>query len=77
MWDAIAPALIVNSAWNVEARIFTTFHEVGHLVMRTSSACIGYVGVREDPQRSIERWCDRFAASLLMPEDDVGEILRR
>lgn len=76
IWDADAPAVIVNSAWNLEARIFTTFHEVGHLVMRTSSACIGYVGVREDAQRSIERWCDRFAASLLMPEDVVNEIIR-
>jgi len=77
LWNAAAPALVVNSAWNVEARIFTMFHEVGHLVMRTSSACVGYVSAREDAQRSIERWCDRFAASVLMPKDVVTDILRR
>jgi len=58
LWNVAAPAQFVNSAWNVEARIFTMFHEIGHLVMRTSSACVGYVNAREDVQRSIERWCD-------------------
>ena len=75
--NAAAPALIVNSHWNVEARVFTMFHEVGHLVLRTSSACIGYVNAREHAQRSIERWCDRFSASVLMPEDLVSNILKR
>lgn len=77
LWDLHAPAVIINSAWNVEARIFTMFHEVGHVVTRTNSACIGYVGIGSESDRNVERWCDRFAASLLMPADAVKDILKR
>lgn len=78
LWNADAPAAIVNSAWNVEARIFTLFHEVGHVVTRTNSACIGYVAINDtDARRRIERWCDRFAAAFLMPSDSVKNLLRQ
>ena len=77
IWDLAAPAVIMNSAWNVEARIFTLFHEVGHIVTRTNSACIGYVGIQEGDQRDVERWCDRFAASLLLPGEAIAGILKR
>lgn len=77
IWDLAAPAVIMNSAWNVEARIFTMFHEIGHIVTRTNSACIGYVGIQEGDQRDVERWCDRFAASLLLPGESIAGILKR
>lgn len=77
IWDPAAPAVIMNSAWNVEARIFTMFHEIGHIVTRTNSACIGYVGIQETDQRDVERWCDRFAASLLLPDEAIARILKR
>src|SRR5262249_2193 len=37
-WDPRVPLVVVNTAWNEEARIFTLFHELGHLISRTSSA---------------------------------------
>ena len=68
-----APVIAVSSAWREEARIFTLFHELGHLLLRGSSACLERVGrLRKDP---IERWCERFAASVLLPAGAVGEIL--
>ena len=58
----------VNTAWSDEARIFTLFHELGHLLTRTSSACA--VGpLAPDSGDTIERWCEAFAASLLIPVD--------
>lgn len=71
-WDEAAPIIAVNSAYNSQARIFTAFHEVGHLTLRGEAACADLAwpadqtnqtaaGVRE------ERWCEEFAASVLLP----------
>jgi hypothetical protein len=40
LWDDRAPIVAVNTAWNDEARAFTLFHEFGHLITRTNSACV-------------------------------------
>lgn len=76
LWDDFAPVVAVNTAWNESARTFTMFHEMGHLVTRTNSACLESVqsASRTDPT---ERWCERFAAALLMPAKDVETTLRQ
>ncbi|MCC6652266.1 MAG: ImmA/IrrE family metallo-endopeptidase, partial [Candidatus Eisenbacteria bacterium] len=57
---------------------FTLHHELGHLATRTSSICseqtLGSRVAEEDG--GVERWCERFAAALLMPEDAVRSQLR-
>jgi Zn-dependent peptidase ImmA (M78 family)/transcriptional regulator with XRE-family HTH domain len=75
LWDDYAPVVAVNTAWNETARIFTLFHEMAHLITRTSSACVESVRTapRTDP---VERWCERFAADVLMPAHDVEATLR-
>ena len=75
LWDERAPAIAVSSAWREEARIFTLFHELGHLLLRGSSACLERVGgLRKD---RIERWCERFAAAVLLPAGAIHQILQR
>lgn len=76
IWNDQAPVIAVNTAWNEEARIYTLFHELGHLITRTSSACVESVrrAARTDP---VERWCERFAADFLMPSTDVDAMLRQ
>lgn len=76
LWDDSAPVVAVNTAWNESARIFTLFHEMGHLITRTSSACMESLRTssRTDP---VERWCERFAADVLMPNQDVVRTLRQ
>ena len=75
LWHARAPVIAVSSAWREEARIFTLFHELGHLLLRGSSACLERVGrLRNDP---IERWCERFAAAVLLPAGAIDQILQR
>jgi Zn-dependent peptidase ImmA (M78 family) len=76
LWDDVAPVIAVNTAWNESARIFTLFHELGHLVTRTSSACLESVRTspRTDP---VERWCERFAAALLMPTKNIERALHQ
>ncbi|MFZ0800114.1 MAG: ImmA/IrrE family metallo-endopeptidase [Terriglobales bacterium] len=76
LWDDFAPVVAVNTAWNESARIFTLFHELGHLITRTSSACLESIRTtpRTDP---VERWCERFAAGVLMPTKDVEAALHQ
>jgi Zn-dependent peptidase ImmA (M78 family) len=68
IWNDAAPVIAVSTAWNDEARTFTLLHELGHLITRTSSACTSGSSVETsgawDPA---ERWCERFAAVVLIP----------
>lgn len=75
VWHDLAPALAVNTAWNVTARIYTLFHELGHLVTRTDSACVGYTNALTGASSSIERWCEKFAASALIPREHLKQFL--
>lgn len=72
----LAPLVAVNTAWKDEARIFTLFHEVGHLLTRSDSACAladPSVGNADD---TAERWCEAFAASVIIPESALAELPR-
>jgi Zn-dependent peptidase ImmA (M78 family) len=77
LWDDKAPVIAINTAWNDEARAFTLFHEFGHLLTRTNSACTAAppqaVSGAWDPA---ERWCERFAAAVLVPESALRRLLR-
>ena len=78
LWDDFAPLIAVNTFWLPSARNFTLFHEHGHLLTRTASACLQ--GTRRWTSKSsdsTERWCEEFAAALLMPEPVVRERIAR
>lgn len=77
LWDEYAPVIAVNTAWNDAARIFSLFHEYGHLLTRTSSACIDMRGrgLSSQPDET-ERWCERFAAAVLIPRDLLIRFLQ-
>lgn len=70
IWDDYAPAAVVNTAYHPTARIFTLFHEVGHLLTRTGAACLEFVGPG-DSELDAERWCEQFAASFLLPAEGL------
>ena len=69
-WDEYAPLVAVNTAYHPTARIFTLFHEVGHLLTRTDAACSSFV-LPDGHDIEAERWCERYAASFLLPEADL------
>jgi Zn-dependent peptidase ImmA (M78 family)/transcriptional regulator with XRE-family HTH domain len=72
-WDRWAPMVAVNTAYHPTARIFTLFHEIGHLLTRTDAACLRFV-LPTHAETGVERWCERFAAAFLLPEDDLRTI---
>lgn len=76
-WDDHAPLIVVNvSGVAPVARTFTLAHELGHLVRRQDAACAEPLSGEPALSPQVERWCERFAAALLMPEDAVRLLAR-
>jgi len=76
LWDRDAPLIAVTSAWNSAARIYTLFHELGHLLTRTSSVCMDKSVKLSRPTDVAERWCEEFASAALLPWRAVESFLR-
>ncbi len=61
--------IVVNTADDINARIFTLFHEYAHLLLSETSVCIPeFVAVESNDAARVERWCNRFAAEFLLPQ---------
>ncbi|MGH7703517.1 MAG: ImmA/IrrE family metallo-endopeptidase [Gemmatimonadales bacterium] len=76
LWNGRVPVIAVNTAWNDEARTFTLLHELGHLVAGTDSACgVGDPAALTDTWDPVERWCESFAAAVLLPEAALREAI--
>lgn len=74
LWSERAPVIVVNTAYVPPARIFTLFHEYGHLLLRADTMDT-QVPLIQEAQSDEERWCERFSAALLMPADDFSKSL--
>jgi len=60
--------LVVNSADQIEARIFTLLHEFGHALLKESGISIPEYVLAIDGDKT-EKWCNEFASAFLLPVD--------
>ncbi len=67
--DDLAPLIFINNADYKASQMFSVAHEIGHLLLGESGVSDDSVGVEQAPDN--ERWCDHFAAELLVPEADL------
>ena len=67
------PVIGVSTSWDPSVRTYTLFHELGHLLTRTSSSCREEFA-RAPTEDPVERWCERFSASFLMPQEGVERL---
>jgi Zn-dependent peptidase ImmA (M78 family) len=74
LWDERCPLIAVNTAWRDEARVFSLFHELGHLITRTNSACPAQPVLINSSADPAERWCETFSAALLIPADSLQTV---
>ena len=66
------PVIGISTTWNTEVRIYTLFHELGHVLTCSNAACSETfdVGATSETNDDLERWCEQFAACFLMPRQD-------
>ncbi|MCY3931429.1 MAG: ImmA/IrrE family metallo-endopeptidase [Acidobacteria bacterium] len=80
LYDRAFPLIYVNNSTAVTRQIFTLFHELAHLLFRTSGVDglpQQEVAVLPPDARAIETDCNRFAAELLLPTARFEQELRR
>lgn len=65
------PIVAVNNKDYERAKTFSLFHEVAHLIRRSSSLCLINDDERNDEEEKI---CDRIAAEVLMEENEFRRI---
>ena len=65
------PIIAINNKDFERAKVFSLFHEVAHLVRRSSSLCLIDFDERNDEEEKI---CDRIAAEVLMPEESFRYV---
>jgi len=64
--------IVINSKDGPEARIFTLFHEYGHILLREGESY--FFETKHKVRKSgtkIETWCNKFSAAFLMPKGSV------
>jgi len=59
--------IVVNTKDSIEARIFSLMHEFGHILLGESA--IDLPDISSHSRNRIERWCNEFASSFLLPKD--------
>ncbi|MBU2561556.1 MAG: ImmA/IrrE family metallo-endopeptidase [Nanoarchaeota archaeon] len=68
--DKSPKIIVVNSQDSIEARIFTLLHEFGHILLGETGISLASLTTTD----AIERWCNKFAASFLLPPELATEI---
>lgn len=71
IYEPMLPVIVLNGAEGLGARQFTLFHELAHLISRTSAICDVWRG------GGIEAGCNTFAAEVLMPRAAVLAVLEQ
>ncbi len=64
------PVLVLCFKDAERRRLFSLFHELGHILLRQSAIC----DLSNRKSEGEERFCDRFAANFLMPKGEVLEL---
>ena len=67
--DGLAPLVFLNGADSKAAQMFTLAHELAHVWLGASGVSDTQAG--QVPEQHTERWCNRVAAEMLMPLDEL------
>jgi Zn-dependent peptidase ImmA (M78 family) len=68
--EAIPIIGIKRGGESATAKNFTLFHELGHILLRDQGAC----DLSGSPNTDIEKWCNAFAAEVLIPAIELLQL---
>lgn len=74
LYDDKFPIIYINNSFSLSRQIFTLFHELYHILYRTSGIDLFYdppnARYRSKSDEIIEKYCNMFAGEFLVPNDD-------
>ncbi len=70
--DELAPLVFLNAADSKAAQMFTLAHELAHIWLAESGLSDPEAG--KLPELQAERWCNRVAAEMLVPIEELSTI---
>ena len=74
--DRYAPVVVNNSKDSYTAKVFTLIHEVAHVLLGQSAITgAGKYAFSRAPRNKTEKFCNQFAAELLVPESHFLSIV--
>ena len=67
--DESVPVIVIRKSSKdvFSIKLFTLFHELGHVLLRHGGMC----DLKEGNTQSHERWCNAFAAEALFPKEEL------
>jgi len=76
IYDDIFPVICINNSLAYSRQIFTLFHEVYHLIRKTSGVdLLKDVSTNSHLQDDVEYLCNRFAGKFLVPDGDFTRLI--
>jgi Zn-dependent peptidase ImmA (M78 family)/transcriptional regulator with XRE-family HTH domain len=76
--DEQFPLIVINNSTATTRQIFTLFHELAHLLSQTGGVTKtdeSYINLLRGSARRIEIFCNRFAAEVLVPVEDLKRVI--
>lgn len=74
LYDEEYPVIYINNSMSFSRQIFTLFHELYHLLLKTSGidkTKDDYIDRLEEKNKKIEVLCNAFAGEFLVPNEDI------
>ena len=80
LYDPDHPLIYLNNNDAKTRQVFTLFHELGHLLLRTGAIDVQAAGFSDElagGNPEVEVRCNRFAAEFLVPARDLAAVVRK
>lgn len=73
--DDLPSIAVINTKDTIEARLFTLMHEFGHILLGETVIDIPDESLKN--RNNVERWCNAFSSSFLLPEESARALFIR